>query len=174
MHLVTSSIFLPSVAAFLSTSSQVLLLRTYFSISLAYWVSRGRVGFDIPAFFSETTINRTPPGPQPTPSSAVIPSPSDPAALTPNAWAPLIQSCLVHPGEHVCKIQRAFQHFATLYGTRSAASGECDLGKTELPGAESLDGTLFLRAAYLTADAVGWVREGQEAKDWWSPGFYDE
>lgn len=38
MHLVTSSIFIPSIAAYLSPRSQVLLLRSYFRVCLGWCV----------------------------------------------------------------------------------------------------------------------------------------
>jgi hypothetical protein len=92
---------------------------------------------------------------------------------TPNPWLPLIQSTLVHPADHLCKIQRAFAHFSERYGAHRAA-GEPDFIETEMEGAGVLDGSLFIRAACLTADALGWVREGQKAQEWDFGGFYDE
>ncbi|KAG2065067.1 hypothetical protein BDR04DRAFT_1122127 [Suillus decipiens] len=58
-------------------------------------------------------------------------------------------------------IQRAFTHFSSLYGARSKGYFK----DTELEGAESLDGSLFLRAARLTEEYMSegtrpWSQEG--------------
>jgi hypothetical protein len=117
-HLVTSSIFLPSLPALLSPSFQVPLPRTYFSVSRAYWISRGRLSFDVHAFF-ESSIAQTPPGPQPASSSAVLPSPPDPALLIPNARTLLTESCSCTLGS-TCA--RCIEPFASLRRMRSAIS----------------------------------------------------
>ncbi|KAK0453854.1 hypothetical protein EV421DRAFT_1766925 [Armillaria borealis] len=140
MHLVTSSLFLPSLANFLSTTSQALLLRSYMAVSLAWWISRGRPSFDIPKFI-ESDNNKSV-NPDSTAANGDLSS-------TPNPWFAIIQQALFHPDDHLCKMQRALAYFAALYGTRPG--GLPDFSQTELPGAEKLDGTLFLRAAQLTA-----------------------
>ncbi len=140
MHLVTSSLFLPSLVNFLSTTSQALLLRSYMAVSFAWWISRGRPSFDIPKFFESDHNESVDPD-----SSAT----SGDLSSTPNPWFAIIQQALFHPDDHLCKTQRALAYFASLYGTRPG--GLPDFSQTELPGAEKLDGTLFLRAAQLTA-----------------------
>lgn len=169
MHLVTSSLFLSSLTAYLSPSSQALLLRSYFSVSLAWWVAHGRPGFDIKGFFEADLASPAPPGPLPTPNEKALPSPSSAKAITPNPWLPIIQTTLVHPDEHLAKIQRALAHYAVLYGTRVA--GLPDFTGTELAGAEHLDGTLFIRVAGLTSKRVGHVREGEPSVFWDRRGF---
>ena len=42
-----------------------------------------------------------------------------------------------------------------------------------LDGAEYLDGTLFVRAAGITANRLGWMREGQEQRGWDFNGFFN-
>ncbi|KAK0451424.1 uncharacterized protein EV420DRAFT_716899 [Desarmillaria tabescens] len=140
MHLVTSAIFLPSFVTFLSTTSQALLLRSYMTVTFAWWISCGRPSFDIPKFFEAQAV-------APNGSSATVADEN--LSSTPNPWFAIIQQALFHPDDHLCKIQRALAYYATLYGTRP--SGQVDFTETELPGAEKLDGTLFLRAAQLTA-----------------------
>jgi hypothetical protein len=102
-------------------------------------------------------------------STAVPPVDRIPAqdAQTPNPFLPLIQSSIVHPSDHHPKIQRAFAHFSSIYGARPKGY----FAGTELDGAEELDGSLFLRAAVLTADYMGWGREGEEG-GWGLEGFY--
>ncbi|PBK66036.1 hypothetical protein ARMSODRAFT_1086932 [Armillaria solidipes] len=142
MHLVTSSLFLPSLTNFLSTTSQALLLRSYMAVSFAWWISRGRPSFDIAKFLesNDESVHRG--------SSSTTTPPGD-LSSTPNPWFAMVQQALFHQDDHLCKIQRALAYFAALYGTR--IGGLPDFSQTELPGAEKLDGTLFLRAARLTA-----------------------
>lgn len=151
MHLVTSSLFLPSFAAYLTPPSQVLLLRSYMAVSLAWWVARGRPRFDIPKFFEAPAIQDSEP---------MISTPTWNLPSVPNPWFAIIQQAAVHPDDHLCKIQRAFVHYATLYGARPR--GQPDFSQTELEGAEKLDGTLFLRAAQLTAKHFEYEGKGEK------------
>ncbi|KAI0324192.1 hypothetical protein GY45DRAFT_1331792 [Cubamyces sp. BRFM 1775] len=166
MHLVTSSLFLPSFAAYLSPRSTALLLQTYFVMSLAWYVARGRPALPIREFYEATTSKPSPPslGSEGPAAAKDTLTPDDAAA---NPWLPIIQTTLTHPGEHVCKLQRALMHNATVYGTRDAGH----FTGTELEGAELLDGTLFIRVAGLTADRLGWMKEGQEQGEWDRAGF---
>jgi len=174
MHLVTSPIFLPSIASYLNPVSQNALLRAYLVTSLLWWVIAGRPSFDISGYYSSTNVHPSPPNGAIShlkPNDSTLPSPTSPHALTPNSWLPIIQTILVHPGEHLCKIQRALAHFAALYGSRAPA--QMDFSNTELEGAEMLDGTLFIRVAGETANRLGWVREGEKPGEWDRDGFYD-
>lgn len=208
MHLVTSSVFLPSLCAFLSVSSKVRLLRAYFAAVCTWYVARGRPALDIAGFFSQEIS--IPSGLDPDPRKGGVP----------NLWIPLLQSGMAHPDEHLIKTQRALSCWAQKFGvkkarvpikgdpnshalgldvsnakksfsegdavqsssaTRSAdATSENTLNgfdtmpSTELPGSEHLDGTLFLRTGFLTADRLGWVREGQDLGEFWDfKGFFN-
>ena len=155
MHMVTSSLFLSSLIAYLSPRSQVLLLRGYLLSVLTLWVLRGRPALNIKSFMTTTSVE---------PSVVTTPAPGTPLTTettpTPNPFLPVLQSAIAHPLDHVIKIQRAFAHFDTLYGQRAAGYFK----GTELEDAELLDGSIFLRASLLTADYVGWVREGKEPR----------
>jgi len=171
LHIVTPLIFLPSYAAYLKPSSMAILIKSYFTLSLTWWIARGRPVIDIHGFYASTSANPTPPGPHPTPSSETLPSPSHAHAVTPNSFLPLIQSAMVHPDDHLCKLQRTLAHLSCLYGRRSA--GEKGFAETELKGAELLDGTLFRRVGGLSADRMGWLREGGKMDTWNVEGFFD-
>ncbi|TBU44557.1 hypothetical protein BD309DRAFT_862019 [Dichomitus squalens] len=165
MHLVTSSIFLPSLVAHLSPRSAAILLRGYFTVSLVWYIVRGRPVIPVREFYEGTTDKPVQPGePQVAPADTTL-TPED---VSPNPWLPIIQTTLVHPAEHLCKLQRSLLHNATLYGARAAG----DFAGTELEGSELLDGSLFIRAAGLTANVIGWLKEGQKAGDWDRSGFY--
>ncbi|OCH85390.1 hypothetical protein OBBRIDRAFT_739946 [Obba rivulosa] len=174
MHLVTSSIFLPSLVAYLTPKATSLLLRTYFTASLTWWVAVGRPDLPIRDFFASVTAAPRPPNEPHVVSARDTLTPEDP---TPNPWLAITQTTLVHPGEHVCKLQRALMHFADLYGARPKGHFAMLAKGTDpaahLEGVEELDGTLFVRTAGLTAEKVGWMREGQQAAlDWDRAGFY--
>jgi hypothetical protein len=163
MHMVTSSLFLPSLIAYLSPRSQVLLLRGYLFTVLSYYIIRGRPALNIKSFVTATSVEPsvpTTPAPKTTVTTETTP--------TPNPFLPILQSAITHPNDHLIKIQRAFAHFDTLYGRRPAGYFK----GTELEDAELLDGSLFLRASLLTADYIGWVREGKKPKPFSFEGFY--
>lgn len=170
MHIVTSSLFLASYMALLTPASQEILLKGYFLTSLTWWVSRGRADLDVKAFFESVSARPAPSGPLPTPDDSALPSSSSPKAVTPNPWLPIIETSLVHPDDHLTKLQRALRHYSSLFGSRPA--GLPDFTNTELAGADKIDGTLFIRAAGLTAKRMGRVREGEKPGEWDRNGFY--
>lgn len=92
----------------------------------------------------------------------------DKANPNPNPWFPLLQTTLAHPNEHLPKIQRTLAFWAAKYGTRQAGYFKDATANAEskLDGLELLDGSLFIRAAGLTAKQLGWIREGDEKGDW--------
>lgn len=148
-------------------SSQSALLRAYLSMTLAYWVNRGRPALDIKGLWDGTNANNyTLPGLHPIPSTSVVGTDS----VVPNPWLAILQTTVVHPDEHLLKFQRALVHYASVYGDRKSGSFD----GTELDGAEILDGSLFVRIAWLTVDKLGWLREGQEAGNWDMIGFHDD
>lgn len=164
MHLVTSSLFLKSFIHHLPASAVSILLRSYLVTALSVWVARARPAIPIASFYERTSPKLTVPGLMPIPGRETL----TPDALTPNPWFALLQSTLLHPNEHLPKAQRALAEYARVYGDRAAGiwSG------TELEGAELLDGTLFVRVAGLTMDRLGWLREGQEKREWDFSGFW--
>ena len=156
MHLVTSSLFLSSIVAHLSPHSATLLLRAHFAVSLAWYLIQGRPALPLREFYAGTTAMPSPPETvaRPTPAEGTL----TPDVAAPNPWLPIIQTTLVHPGEHLCKTKRALMHAATLYGSRVPV----DFAGIQLDGvADVLDGTLFVRVAGLTADRLRWMKEGQ-------------
>ncbi|KAL0948373.1 hypothetical protein HGRIS_010955 [Hohenbuehelia grisea] len=159
MHLITSSVFLPSILPYLSPRSQGILLRSFFLTAITWWVGHGRGYLDVRDYFKKDTAHPEFPGPRPTPIKGVFPSTTSPSAITPNPWLPIIQSAIVHTDEHLPKIQRALAHYAHLYGNRVA--GLPDFAETELEGAEWIDGSLFVRIAGMTAEYLGRMREGE-------------
>ncbi|TFK86135.1 hypothetical protein K466DRAFT_493409 [Polyporus arcularius HHB13444] len=168
VHLVTSVLCLPSLVAYLSPTSINILLRTYLLNTLALYVARGRPALPIAEFFDSVSPSPSPPSNSETPADGTL-NPENPTA---NAWLALVQSTVMHPDDHLCKLQRSLAHFASLYGTTQAGHFK-DLG-VELDGAEKLDGSLFVRVAGLTMDRLGWMREGEQEGEWDFDAFFHD
>ena len=179
-HIVTSVLFIPAICAYLSRPSQTKLLRAHFLTSITWWLVRGRPGFALKAFTSEPLAplpnvassrhSNTFPGSQPTPAACALPSPASPFASNPNPWYPVLTDALVHPNEHLCKVQRALAHFNVLYGHREAGFVLGSLSKDGVevdPEYAYLDGSVFLRVAWLTGAALGWVTHGEDNRGIW-------
>ncbi|EKM48961.1 uncharacterized protein PHACADRAFT_265953 [Phanerochaete carnosa HHB-10118-sp] len=162
MHGVTSVMMTASLLNTLSLNSTVLLLRAYFVFSLLAYTVRGRPALPIKDFYANTSLYPSPPGAQPAAAKDTI-EPS----TAPNPWLPIVQTTLVHPDEHLCKAQRSLMHFAVCYGGTELGA----FAHSGLQGAEVLDGTLFARVAALTADRLGWMREGEGKRGWDFNGF---
>ncbi|KAG6863736.1 hypothetical protein C0991_003623, partial [Blastosporella zonata] len=147
------------------------LLRGYFAVSLAWWIGRGRADFDIAGFFADDTAFPHPAGPFPPLHERSLPSATSIKATTPNPWFPIIQTAVTIPDDHLPKLHRALAHFGSLYGTR--APGQPDFADTELPFAEKLDGSLFIRAAGLTNKRLLRPKLDVEGARFWDRrGFY--
>ena len=161
MHIVTSSVFNHSFVKVLTPASQSVLLRTWLSVIIAVWISRGRPAINIKNFY-----DCTPPHPQPPTLFTVTPDAEavDPNNLNPNPWISIVQTTLQHPNEHFPKFQRTLALYAAWYDTTE--QGNWKATENGLEGIELLDGTLFVRVAYLTANRLGWVREGQPKGEW--------
>ncbi|KIO26253.1 hypothetical protein M407DRAFT_24469 [Tulasnella calospora MUT 4182] len=162
LHLVTSSIFIPSLITHLSFPSQSALLRAQLSVILGWWVSRGRPSIPLEDYYSLEfdPSSFIPKALQVHPDKSAIGVGKNikTTNLPSNMWFAIIESTLNHPEEHLLKNQRSLAHFDHLYGKTPQGYFE---GKTDLEGAEMLDGTLFWRVALHTQKALGWVREGE-------------
>ncbi|KAF8130707.1 hypothetical protein EV363DRAFT_1333325 [Boletus edulis] len=157
-HIVTSVLFIPSICAYLSHPSQTKLLRAHFLTSITWWLVRGRPSFALKEFTS-----------QPLP-----PLPNIPSAKYSNTLPgsqPTLPACALPSPGHLCKVQRALAHFNVLYGHREAGFVLDSLSKDGVdvdPEYAYLDGTVFLRAAWLTGSALGWVSHGEDNTGIWN------
>jgi hypothetical protein len=116
MHLVTSSLFLPSLTAILSPSSQEILLRGYLAVSLAVYVSRGRPNIDpVPLF--KTAIDDTKFDVGASPPTAPNSCSLTVSSRSTNPWVTIIPQAILHFDDHLPKFERAVAHFAGLYGS---------------------------------------------------------
>ncbi|KAG8896823.1 hypothetical protein FRC01_011610 [Tulasnella sp. 417] len=166
LHLVTSSIFISSLITHLSFPSQSALLRAQVSLILSWWVAEGRPPIPIEDYYSldfdPSSLIPKALQVHPDKSAIGIGKGDGTTRLPSNMWLAIIESSLNHPEEHLLKSQRSLAHFDHLYGKTPQGYFE---GKTELNGAELLDGTLFWRVALHTQKTLGWVREGEPQGD---------
>lgn len=174
MHFVTSSMFLSSLLVHLKPKSQELLLRSYVSTCLAWFVTRGKPQLDIPAFF-DYSDSLKPLLDTPIISRPRLPNVSTASTKCANTWTSILEETIVHPDDHVPKIQRTFAHYAQVYGNLEAGHFK----SSELKGAERIDGTLFVRAANLTAfrlnNPTSKMTAPGGAISWWDRrGFYSK
>ena len=159
MHLVTASGFLSHIAKLLSPTSQLLLLRTFFSVALTFWVSRGRPTIDFTNFYQRTSNAVASHGDRKSPA---VDSSNTPAAskmnegICANPWLSILRAAMFHPNEHLPKIQRTLAHYATTFG--AVDPHMVGAKESELRGTALLDDNLFVRVAILTMEKVGLPR----------------
>lgn len=146
------------------------------------YVSRAKPRLDIGAFFKSSTATAypLPIHKLPTPHKDALLGKDKIQARIPDPWLPLVQTSIVHPDSHLPKAIRSLASLGSKFGTTKAGtygspevSAE-DAIKTELPGAEYLDGTLFIRVAGLTSARMGRVGQGEAAFRWDHDGFYED
>jgi len=167
MHFVTSSLFISTIIKTLkSTSSQIRLLKAYFAVVLSWYIAHGRPSLDLRKFFANPqSLVASPPGPARTYHGVPLANP----------WHEIMQATLMHPDDHLAKLQRALAAHAVHLGQTPKRTF---INVPELEGVEEIDGTLFLRSAVLTMDRLGWVFDVEKTKNgfpvWDRHGFFDE
>ena len=172
-HLVTSAIFLLTLVRRSEHSpyppvplaSRLTLLKAYLATCAGWYISRGNTALPIKDFYDATTDQLTAPPAAPPPPSA----PRKPLSARGNPWERIIVNGVAHPDEHLAKAVRSFSTFSTFaarWGSRPTGY-YAEGGEGGLEGREVLDGTLFVRAAGLTLDRLGWAHEsGKSLGNW--------
>ncbi|RXW16950.1 hypothetical protein EST38_g8908 [Candolleomyces aberdarensis] len=173
MHLVTSSLFLnPFLHALENPVSKANLLRSFLSSVILYTVARGRPRIDPELLLSYTATPR-PPKSSLSSSKSTLGSVEEDQDYNP--WPAILQDAVYHPDAHVLKTIRTLLYGATHYGTTPAGkavgaflnSSSTGQEVESHQGAGKLDGTIFVRAAGMVMDYMGWVVNGQEAREDW-------
>lgn len=169
MHLVTSSLFLrPYLQVLENPISKANLLRAYLSVVVLLTLARGRPRIDPGLLMSYTATPRPPGASALHPSQSALGSPTDDVDYNP--WPAMFEDVVYHPDAHVLKAFRTLAFAAKEHG--AVPAGEV-IGaflpdqKESHPGAAQLDGTVFVRAAGMLMDYMGWTAHGQEARDDW-------
>lgn len=171
MHMVTSSLFVPSLLSALpSMESKVTLVRAMLPVILMYVTVRGRPRID-PALLMSYSATPRPPTRQGLASCQRSPDAlGDPAQDEyVNPWPEIVAGVLHAPDAHTVKAVRTLYYAAQKYGTTPAggAIGAFRRDGTETHrGTADMDGTIFVRAAGVVMDTLGWVSHGQKEGKW--------
>ncbi|OCH91869.1 P-loop containing nucleoside triphosphate hydrolase protein [Obba rivulosa] len=170
MHLLNASLFLPSlIRALPSTQSKVTLLRGVPPVFLLLMTTRGRPVIKPDLLMSYTATPRPPHSTagHPQPDAEALGDPRDDACVNP--W-PALAAAVVHcPDAHTPKALRTLCYAAQKYGTTppGGAIGAFDAdGRETHEGTGRMDGTIFVRAAGVIMDTLGWVSHGQKNGTW--------
>ncbi|TFY69556.1 hypothetical protein EVJ58_g339 [Rhodofomes roseus] len=169
MHMLNMSIFVPSLLTVIpKAENRAALLHAIVPVLLMYLTIRGRPQIDAPLLMSYTATPRPPSQDKgPSPHSTAIGDRRD--AETVNPWPDIVASVLHAPDPHTLKAIRSLYYAAQHYGTTlpGGAIGAFDAeGRETHEGMAKVDGTIFVRAAGIVMDTLGWVTHGQPAGKW--------
>ena len=168
MHMLNASLFLPSLLNVIPTmESKATLLRAMVPVLLIYLTVRGRPRIDPELMMSYTATPRPPNSSTPQPDSSAIGDPRDEADYNP--WPVIVSSVLHAPDAHTLKAIRALSYAAQRYGQTppGGAIGAFDTdGRETHVGMAKVDGSIFVRAAGVVMDTLGWVSHGQKEGSW--------
>ncbi|KAJ7214862.1 hypothetical protein GGX14DRAFT_609552, partial [Mycena pura] len=167
MHVLTSALCLPSMLRVLPDPvHKAQLLQGFARATALFVLIRGRPRIDVPLLMSYPADARphahTPPG-----GAAALGSPSAPGET--NAWLAIVQNALHHRDPHVVKAVRSLYYAGARYGRTApgAVIGARDAaGKETHVGAGAMDGSVFVRAAGVVSETLGWVAYGGEEGNW--------
>jgi hypothetical protein len=162
--------FLSSILSHLKPRSQELLLRSYLSICLIWFIARGKPHLNIEAFFNNTSSLKSLLD-MPTVSRPCLENIPRASAKSANPWTSILEESIVHPDDHLPKLQRTLSHYAQVYGNLEPGHFK----GSELKGAEKIDGTFFTRTANLTAMRLnsGSGKQGiRGVVSWWDRRGY--
>lgn len=179
MHILNSSLFFPPLLGALQLpGSKARLLGSYLGSLFAILLARGSPTFDAGLLMSYTATPAPSKGIAPKHAMpAVLGDPADPAYA--NAWATMLPHVLPARDSHTVKAFRSLHVYAQLYG--GTVAGEVR-GAKAIAGGEKLDGSVFVRAAGVLLDVMGWVGPGggEQEGDWdrsalgWDEAWADE
>ncbi|KAH8104504.1 hypothetical protein BXZ70DRAFT_887737 [Cristinia sonorae] len=167
MHLLNVSIFIPSLLdAIPSAESKVTLVRSLLTVILSYILLRGRPRIDAELMMSYTATPHPPITP-PKPDTSALGDPTVEDFVDP--WPAIVSSVQFAPDAHTIKAIRALYFAARKYGTTPAGrviGAFRDGGEETHIGIGKVDGTVFVRAAGVVMNTLGWVNYGQKEGQW--------
>ena len=170
MHLVTSSLFLkPLFAVLEKPAHKAALLNAYIPSLVLTILTRGRPRINPKLLMSYTDVPRPP-------VSAKLPEPTGTSLGNPkndtdyNPWPAMIEAVLYHKDSHVPKTLRTLIFASQNYGGKGPGTAigafHRDSGAETHNGTGEMDGTIFVRAAGLVMETLGWVSYGQKEGEW--------
>lgn len=185
MHVLTSSLFVePLMGVLKEGRSRRMLLAAYFPVAVAYMLMRGRprVGCEVIMGYeacpvpmsrrsnSNEKVNGAPEAQEGAKLPGALGNPMKREYI--NAWAGMLPHVLPAKDSHTLKAWRSLYVYAQRFGnvppggvigafcakSGGESQAEVDKGLEEtLPGASKLDGSVFVRAAGVLVDTMGWV-----------------
>ena len=176
MHMITSSLFVPSLLEVIPTmESKVVLLRAILPVILWYVLVRGRPRINPNLLMSYTEKPRPPSGTGLTSCKRDASGVGDIAdSEFVNPWPEIIAAAMHFPEAHTIKTIRALYYAAQKFGTTPSggAIGAFRRNGTEThEGMSEMDGTIFVRAAGIVMNTLGWVSHGQKEGKWDTSGL---
>ena len=177
MHLVTSSLFLqPFFTVLENPAHKIALLNTYIPALVLITLTRGRPRINPELLMSYTDIPR-PPGSsqqqqQQQPNSTSLGNPQNDTDYNP--WPAIIEAVQYHHDSHVPKTLRTLIFASQKYGDKAPGTaigafrhhGDSGAAAETHKGSGKMDGTIFVRAAGMVMDTLGWVSYGQKEGSW--------
>lgn len=173
MHLLNSSLFVqPFCRVIEKRENRAAFLRAYLPVMMLIMLMRGRPRIDAALLMSYNAVPRPPLAHLYAPPAAeALGSSANDTEYNP--WPALLEGVRYHSDSHVLKAMRtlvfAAQHFGdtpaggVVGAFRVGAKGE----KVEThPGMGAVDGTIFVRAAGVMMDRLGWSGYGQQESNW--------
>jgi hypothetical protein len=162
MHTLNSSLFLaPSLAALRQPEHKSTFLQAWLRGVMLYVLLRGRPRIDPELLMSYDAFPQPPGGPKADKPSVVEHG---------NPWPHMLASVLYAPDSHTIKAMRSLVVGEQRYGTTppgGVIGAYEEDGKTEThKGASKLDGTMWVRAAGVLMNTMGWLDHGDKEGDW--------
>ncbi|KAI0311835.1 hypothetical protein OF83DRAFT_1177199 [Amylostereum chailletii] len=152
MHVLTSSLFVVPLAAILTApASRARLLSSYLGATLAILLVRGRPRID-PELLMQYTATPVPPSQRSQPETLKVADP----------WTTMLPHALAARDAHTVKAFRVLYAAAQRYGNIDR-DYLCSHGGHR--GEEKVDGSVFVRAAGVLLDVMGWVGPGGDGKE---------
>ncbi|KAF7363129.1 hypothetical protein MVEN_00665400 [Mycena venus] len=169
MHVLTSALCLPSLLAVVEDPvHKAQLLQGYARTSALFVLLRGRPRIDIPLLMSYTAVPH-PPQHAPPGGEDALGNPAGGEKGETNPWLALVQNALHHKDAHVLKAVRSLYYCGVRYGSNppgSAIGAKDGEGNETHVGTGKMDGTIFVRAAGVVCDTLGWIAYGAKEGEW--------
>ena len=171
VHLLTSSLFVPPlIGALKEGRSRARLLGAFLSAMLSMLLARGFPRIDAGLLMSYTDVP-LPPSQRSGKAGKQLPGVIGLAGAMDyvNPWPGLLQHGLPAHDAHTVKALRALCIASQRYST--IAPGEMvgafdEHGQETLEGTSTVDGTVFVRAAGVLLNVMGWVVDGEPEGNW--------
>jgi len=175
MHLVTSSLFLqPLFKVLEKPAHKAALLNAYIPVLVLITLTRGRPRINPELLMSYTDIPRPPVSAgdsQQQPNSVSLGNPQNDTDYNP--WPAIIEAVQYDHDSHVPKTLRTLIFASQKYGDKAPGTaigafhqGDSSKAAETHKGTGKMDGTIFVRAAGMVMDTLGWVSYGQKKGSW--------